>query len=129
MNIIHKVVPTAAKAATPAAMAKIVSSGLAGCTAAATTGRGIAGAGRAAGCCAAAGANGAAVVVRGAATGAGVPTGGRGGAAPGTPPGPPGGSVGNLMVGAAEGLGGKLMRTVSFLGWTLPVDFFIGVTG
>ena len=34
----------------------------------------------------------------------------------GAPVGPPGGSVGNLMVGAAEGLGGKLMRTVSFLG-------------
>jgi hypothetical protein len=31
-----------------------------------------------------------------------------------------------LIVGAAEGFGGKLMRTVSFLGWTLPVDFFIG---
>ena len=30
------------------------------------------------------------------------------------------------MVGAAEGLGGKLMRTVSFLGWTLPVSFFGG---
>jgi hypothetical protein len=30
------------------------------------------------------------------------------------------------MVGAAVGLGGKLMRTVSFLGWTRPVDFFIG---
>jgi hypothetical protein len=44
----------------------------------------------------------------------------------GTPVGPPGGSVGNLIVGAAEGFGGKLMRTVSFLGWTLPVDFFIG---
>jgi hypothetical protein len=30
------------------------------------------------------------------------------------------------MVGAAEGFGGKLMRTVSFLGWTLPVSFFGG---
>lgn len=30
--------------------------------------------------------------------------------------GPPGGRVGSLMVGAAEGFGGKLMRTVSFLG-------------
>ena len=30
------------------------------------------------------------------------------------------------MVGAAEGLGGKLMRTVSFLGWTFPVSFFGG---
>ena len=49
-----------------------------------------------------------------------------GGAMPGTPVGPAGGSVGNLIVGAAEGFGGKLMRTVSFLGCTLPVDFFIG---
>jgi len=40
--------------------------------------------------------------------------------------GPPGGSVGNLIVGAADGLGGKLMRTVSFLGWTLPVSFLGG---
>ena len=46
--------------------------------------------------------------------------------APGPPAGPPGGSVGSLIVGAAEGLGGKLMRTVSFLGWTLPVSFFGG---
>ena len=30
------------------------------------------------------------------------------------------------MVGAAVGLGGKLMRTVSFFGCTLPVDFFSG---
>jgi len=30
------------------------------------------------------------------------------------------------MVGAAEGFGGKLMRTVSFFGWTLPVSFFGG---
>ena len=35
-------------------------------------------------------------------------------------------SVGSLMVGAGEGLGGKLIRTVSFLGWTLPVSFFGG---
>jgi hypothetical protein len=48
---------------------------------------------------------------------------------PGAPVGPAGGKVGNLMVGAADGLGGKVMRTVSFFGWTLPVDFFIGVTG
>jgi hypothetical protein len=34
--------------------------------------------------------------------------------------------VGNLIVGAADGLGGKLMRTVSFFGWTLPVSFFGG---
>ena len=42
------------------------------------------------------------------------------------PVGPPGGNVGSLMVGAAVGLGGKLMRTVSFLGCTLPVSFFGG---
>jgi hypothetical protein len=32
------------------------------------------------------------------------------------------------MVGAADGLGGRLMRTVSFFGWTLPVSFFMGGT-
>jgi hypothetical protein len=32
------------------------------------------------------------------------------------------------MVGAADGFGGKLMRTVSFLGCTLPVSFFTGGT-
>jgi len=42
--------------------------------------------------------------------------------------GPPGGSVGNLIVGAAEGLGGKLMRTVSFLGWTLAPSGGLGGT-
>ena len=36
--------------------------------------------------------------------------------------GPPGGNVGNLMVGAAEGLGGRLMRTVSFFGRTFESD-------
>jgi hypothetical protein len=139
MTIIQMVVPIAATPATAAAMASPVSSGL---DAATTTGaiatRPAAGAGRAAGCAAvaaAAGATGAAVVVRGAATGAAVPIAGRGaaGAPPGMPPGapvgPPGGSVGNLIVGAAEGLGGNVIRTVSFFGWTLPVDFFIGVTG
>ena len=34
----------------------------------------------------------------------------------GAPVGPPGGKVGSLMVGAAVGLGGKLIRTVSFFG-------------
>ena len=71
---------------------------------------------------------------------AGVPaTGGRGGCgAPtagggATPPaavagggGPPGGKVGSLMV--AVGLGGKLMRTVSFLGWTLEASGGFGGT-
>ena len=65
------------------------------------------------------------MAARGTWAGAGAPTAGAG-AAPGPPVGPPGGSVGSLMVGAAEGLGGKLMRTVSFLGWTLPVSFFGG---
>jgi hypothetical protein len=128
----------AATPATAAVMARMVSTGL---DAATTTGaiatRPDAGAGRAAGCAAAvaaAGARGAAVVVRCAATGAAVPAGGRAaGEAPGMPPGapvgPPGGNVGNLIVGAAEGLGGNVIRTVSFFGWTLPVDFFIGVTG
>ena len=51
---------------------------------------------------------------------------GAAGMADDAPVGPPGGSVGNLMVGAAVGLGGKLMRTVSFFGWTRPVVFFIG---
>lgn len=50
------------------------------------------------------------------------------GAPLGAPVGPPGGSVGSLIVGAAVGLGGKLMRTVSFLGCTLPVSFFGGGT-
>jgi hypothetical protein len=31
-----------------------------------------------------------------------------------------------LIVGAAEGFGGKLIRTVSFFGWTLPVSFLGG---
>src|SRR4051812_48223710 len=66
---------------------------------------------------------GAAAAARGA---AGAAAGAAAVGAIGTPVGPPGGSVGNLIVGAAEGFGGKLMRTVSFLGCTLPVDFFIG---
>ena len=34
----------------------------------------------------------------------------------------PGASVGSLIVGADVGLGGKLIRTVSFLGWTLEAS-------
>jgi hypothetical protein len=69
---------------------------------------------------------GAAVDARGAAAGAAAEA-AADGAMEGTPvPPPPGGRVGNLIVGAAEGFGGKLMRTVSFFGCTLPVDFFIG---
>ncbi len=55
---------------------------------------------------------------RGAAAGAGAAA-AEGAPAAGTlaaPVGPPGGSVGNLIVGAAVGLGGRLIRTVSFLG-------------
>jgi hypothetical protein len=59
----------------------------------------------------------------GAAAGAAMPIAGADGPAAA---GPPGGNVGSLMVGAAEGFGGKLMRTVSFLGWTLPVSFLGG---
>lgn len=42
--------------------------------------------------------------------------GGAGRAAPGAGAGPPGGGEGNRTVGAAVGLGGSAMRTVSFLG-------------
>jgi len=105
-----------------AATASTVSRPLAWRTAGAGAGRGAAvGAGLGAA------ATGAAAVGRagaGACTGA-APMAGAGAPATG-PVGPPGGSVGNLIVGAAEGLGGKLMRTVSFLGWTLPVSFFGG---
>ncbi len=109
-------------------MARILSSGL---MLEATTGLG---AGRGAAVVAAAA--GAAAAERAAAAGAaelrkgGAPgTGGAGaamGAALDAPVGPPGGNVGSLMVGAAVGLGGRLIRTVSFLGCTRPVDFFIG---
>lgn len=68
-------------------------------------------------------AGGAATFGGAAAAGAGASDG-----ALGAPVGPPGGNVGNLMVGAAVGFGGKLMRTVSFLGCTLPVSFFGGGT-
>ena len=85
----------------------------------------VIGAARGAGAAGRGAAVGAAVAARGTWAGAGAPTAGAGAAA-GPPAGPPGGSVGSLIVGAAEGLGGKLMRTVSFLGWTLPVSFFGG---
>ena len=68
---------------------------------------------------------GAAVVTSGALVGAAA-AGAGAKAGLGAPVGPPGGKVGSLMVGAAVGLGGKLMRTVSFFGCTLPVDFFNG---
>jgi hypothetical protein len=40
--------------------------------------------------------------------------------------GAPGAKVGNLIVGAEVGLGGKLMRTVSFLGCTLAASAGLG---
>lgn len=108
--MIQTVVATAAKPTTAAAIARMVSTLLSVATATGAAGR-------------------AAVVAVRCATGAAVPTRGAGaaGAAMGAgtnagvetdeaPVGPPGGSVGNLIVGAAEGFGGRLMRTVSFLG-------------
>jgi hypothetical protein len=38
----------------------------------------------------------------------------------------PGASVGSLIVGADVGLGGKLMRTVSFFGWILAASAGLG---
>ena len=113
---------TAKSPTNAAAIARTVSSVLTAGRegAGAIAGRGAAGAER--------GAAGAAAVARGALGAcAGAALGGAAGAAADGPPvGPPGGRVGSLMVGAAEGLGGKLMRTVSFLGWTFPVSFFGG---
>jgi len=42
--------------------------------------------------------------------------------------GPPAGSVGSLIVGDEDGLGGRLIRTVSFLGWTLAASGGLGGT-
>jgi hypothetical protein len=119
-------VPTAAKPIIAAARASALSNPLTVGTAAtgASAGRGAAAAiavGR--------GATGAAAPARGGAgaaacAGAAVLKVGAGAAAGAV--GPPGGSVGNLIVGAADGFGGKLIRTVSFLGWTLPVSFLGG---
>ena len=124
MKTSQAVLPTATKPTTAATMARILSSGLSDAGLAAVIG--------AAARCWVGGwrwATGADVAERGAAaTGAAaecVVGAGASGTLP-APVGPPGGSVGNLIVGAAEGLGGKLMRTVSFLGWTLPVSFFGG---
>lgn len=54
--------------------------------------------------------------------GVAVTTGGAGGA-------PAAGKVGSLIVAVAEGFGGKLMRTVSFLGCTLAASPGFGGTG
>jgi hypothetical protein len=124
-SVIKKpVLPAAAKVTIAAATAKIISNPLM----VAEAGMGT-GAGREAGAAAARGAAGAAAEVRGAAgacAGAAAVLRAGAGAEEANPLGAPGGNVGSLMVGAAEGLGGKLMRTVSFLGWTLPVSFFGG---
>ena len=117
INIIQTVVPMAARPTMAAAMASILSIVLMLDAAAA----GLAGAGR----CAAGAAAGAAAAERWAAGvaderkvvelgGVGTSEGPPGALA--APVGPPGGRVGNLIVGAAVGLGGKLIRTVSFLG-------------
>jgi len=71
---------------------------------------------------------GAAAAAGAAVLGAGAAAAGARLGALGAPDGPAGGSVGNLMVGAAVGFGGKLMRTVSFFGCTLPVSFLGGCT-
>ena len=117
--------PAAATAAMRAKIASTLSTVLIVCTRGATagaTGRCPVAAGTEVGRCVVIGAGAAARGAAGAAAGAAA----EGADDMGTPVGPPGGSVGNLIVGAAEGFGGKLMRTVSFLGCTLPVDFFIG---
>ena len=108
---------TAARQTTAAAMARNLSNPL---TAGAADRGAVLGAAGAAGrgATGAALARGAVGAGAGAAAGLGVK---------GIVPAPLGGSVGSLMVGAADGLGGRLMRTVSFLGWTLPVSFFGGI--
>ena len=91
-----------ARAAKPAIAAKIARPLSSPPTVGAAAGLCGAGAGR---CCE----MGAAAVVRcraGAATGADLVAADNG-ATPAAPVGPPGGSVGSLMVGAADGLGGK----------------------
>jgi len=113
---IQTVVPMAAKATTAAAIARTRSIVLILAAAAgAAAGRRAAAAGAAAGAgapgfgCAAGAADERNVVAAG-----GVGTNDGDGAE--APVGPPGGNVGSLMVGAAVGFGGRLMRTVSFLG-------------
>jgi hypothetical protein len=62
-------------------------------------------------------------VLAGAGVGAGMAATGAAALAGG---GAPGASVGNLIVGADVGLGGKLMRTVSFFGWTFEASAGLG---
>src|SRR5882724_9858988 len=104
MNARYAVVPTATNPATPAAIARNLSTELialtAGAAAAGAIGRCCCGADVAPGRKAA----GAAAAERGA---AGAAAGAADdGAIVGTPVGPPGGRVGSLIVGAAEGFGG-----------------------
>ena len=124
-NMLFSVVRTARMPTTAAAMARLVSNTPRPGRPAAIEG---AGRGVEVARATAAGADAAGAAARGAAVGAEVAAAGAAGAAAigGAPEGPPGGKVGSLMVGAAEGLGGKLMRTVSFFGWTFPVSFFGG---
>jgi len=78
--------------------------------------------------------------VAGAAAPAGRGAAGAPGAGAAAPAGaaPAGGNDGNLIVGADVGFGGRAMRTVSFLGWTLaasgglggkPLGGFVGESG
>ena len=134
---------TAPSPSTAAAMAKPRSRPLtcrttgAGATGARAAAGAAAGAGRAPGAPAAVGgraAVGAPVDVDkrapGAADGAGADPGAPAGRVAGVAEGgPPAGRVGNFMVGAEVGFGGKLMRTVSFFGCTLPVSAFLGGVG
>jgi hypothetical protein len=64
---------------------------------------------------------GGAAAAAGGGGGAGVEAGGGGGE-------PPAGKLGSLIVADEEGFGGKLMRTVSFLGWTFAASPGLGGT-
>jgi hypothetical protein len=125
--------PKAARLATIAAMARPLSNPVKPENTGAATGRG-AGAGAAlavvagppvlAGAAATAAAAGAADAGLGAAGAAATAT--ATGAAALEGGGAPGANVGNLIVGAEVGLGGKLMRTVSFFGWTFEASAGFG---
>ena len=112
IQIRYAVLATAASPTTAAAIARAMSNPLTVGPAATGAGRGAAEACRGA----AGAAAGAAALGRGgvgACVGAAVL---KAAAGAGVAAGPPGGSVGNLLVGAADGFGGRLIRTVSFLG-------------
>ena len=109
MKAIQRVVPRAIRLTTATAIARILSTGL---SVAAREGWGrTAGAAAVGRCAIGAGPDVRGAGAAGAEAGAGVP-----GSGPWAPVGPPGGKVGNLIVGAADGLGGRLIRTVSFFG-------------